>query len=331
MSDLVVVAMGGPSGEYDVSLNSGRAVVANLAKAGYDVIPMWIGRDLKVAFELPQDNLTPDMPFVEALIRLQEMDPYVVFIAMHGPFGEDGQLQGILESLGIPFTGSDHYGAAVSMDKVLSKAVYISAGLKVADHILVYKTDPDRADECAHVLGLPVVIKTPRSGSSVGVDIAKDVFAIKKTLFEFFQYEDRVICERFIKGRELTVPVMDKDGIGKALPPIEIRVKTHEFFDYEAKYDPDLTDEICPAPISEDLKARLSEQAIKAHRALGLYGLSRTDFIVDEKGDIYVLETNAIPGLTEVSLVPKSAKVAGIEFPDFLSILVEEARQHFFR
>ncbi len=324
----VAVAMGGPSEEHDVSIASGRAVVKGLRQAGMEVLPVWIRRDTSVVFDLPPGDGQQGVALYEGLQRLTDMD--CVFIAMHGPFGEDGTLQAILESVGIPFTGSDHFGAAAAMDKVISKRIYEAVGLDVPPYRVLKSRDciehtDDIAKKTADTLGLPVVLKTPRLGSSVGVVLAGDMDELRSGLKELAEMAGLVLAERFIKGRELTVPVLQDAAGLRALPLIEIRVHSHAFFDYQTKYDPALADEVCPAPIPGEMAKRLSEAGIIAHEALMLSGFSRSDFIVDQSGRAWVLETNAIPGLTEFSLFPKAAAAAGMGFSELLLKICDSA------
>ena len=333
----VVVAMGGPSGEYEVSLNSGRAVLKGLQAEGYSTVPMWISKDLRVSFTHPDDPSPHWLDLAEGLLKLKALDPYVVFVAMHGPFGEDGVFQSILQSLELPFTGSDHYGCAMSMDKIASRAIYASAGIPQPAYMTVESSwvNNDLSGTIQKIessLGLPVVLKTPRLGSSVGVLMAGSRDQLAEGLKELSRMDGRILCEQYIRGRELTVPVLEMDdGSLKALPVIEVVVKHHDFFDYESKYDPELAEEIVPAPIPQPWRDRLQELGMTAHNILNLKGFSRTDFIVDSDGKPYILETNAIPGLTDVSLVPKAAKAAGIPFPRLLALIVENARREFFK
>jgi len=322
----VAVVMGGPGEEHDVSLETGRAVVAGLKAAGLAVVPVWVKRDLSVVFGMPGS----DGPKIDIWQAMGRLDAECVFIAMHGTFGEDGVFQAMLEVKGLPFTGSDHVGAAVSMDKVLSKRVYESVGLNVARYQVVesekYLTDfANIAKELAENIGLPMVVKTPRQGSSKGVALVRDMADLTEQLEILAKMDRFILAEAFIAGREFSVPVLEDAGRLQALPVIEINVHDNGFFDYETKYDPDMVDEVCPAPVSDDLAKRLSDAAILAHEALMLSGFSRSDFIVDKNGGIFILETNAIPGLTPVSLFPGSAAVAGLEFPDLLLKICQSA------
>lgn len=322
----VAVVMGGPSEEHAVSLASGQAVVAGLKQAGLDVLPVWIKRDTSVVFGLPSEEAGPPMDLWTGMARL---DVDCVFIAMHGPFGEDGVFQALLEAANLPFTGSDHVGAAIAMDKILSKPVYESVGLGVPPYHVIKSSEclanPAAMAKKIMDLGFPMVLKTPRLGSSVGIALVKDMAGLTEYLERLAKMDRHVLAEGFIEGREFTVPVLEDAGHAMALPVIEIRVHSGGVFDYETKYNPNMVDEVCPAPIQNDLAKRLSRAGILAHEALMLSGFSRSDFIVDKAGKIFILETNAIPGLTPISLFPRAARVAGMTFPELLMKICQSA------
>jgi len=331
-SRTVVVLMGGESSEHDISMKSGAAVVANLAGAGWDAVPVVIGRDGRFAFPVPADGSAEPVPadLGEAIVRIAAMAPACVFPALHGLYGEDGRIQALCDLLHVPYVGADVIGSAVAMDKWLAKAAYRAHGIPTADAVLLDRAAMDRdgwVDAIVARLGLPCVVKAPRQGSSVGVRIAREPAAVAEAAQVAAALGARVMFEAFVGGRELSVPVLeDPDtGLPRALPPIEIVVRTREFFDFEAKYDARATDEVCPAPIPPDLAARVSRLAVQAHEALMLSGFSRTDFIVAPDGTLVTLETNTIPGLTPLSLFPKAAAAAGIGFPSLLDMLVRRA------
>lgn len=240
-------------------------------------------------------------------------------------------MQALMDLAHIPHIGADVVGSAVAMDKWLAKAVYREAKIPTADAVLIRALDlAGQGDgllvEALRKLGLPCVIKTPRLGSSVGVWIARTEAELRTHVASALQMDECVMLEAFAPGRELTVPVLEDpdDGTPRALSVIEIRVKKGPFFDYETKYDPNATEELCPAPIDAELTARLQDLAIRAHRALLLSGFSRTDFIVGQAG-IVTLETNTIPGLTQASLFPQASRYAGIAFPVLVDILIRRA------
>ena len=252
----------------------------------------------------------------------------VCFVAIHGQWGEDGTIQGMLELLGIPYVGSGVLASALAMDKVMAKTVLAASGIEVPAGIAVSRTgwSEERQSSLAKAndLGLPVVVKPVRQGSSVGVVMVDTARDLPAAIDSGFELDDRVMVEQRLFGTELTVGVIGNGAARRALPVIEIATKA-KFFDYRAKYDPALTDEICPARISDELAARVQAVAIAAHEALGCRDLSRTDMIATDDGRIVVLEVNTIPGMTANSLLPKAARVAGIDFGELCSLLIEAA------
>lgn len=330
---IVIVFMGGESEEHEVSLRSGAAVVRAMPEAGFEPAPVVVTREGKFVFP-PATNLDWRGELVdlgEAVIRIRAMAPVCAFIAMHGPYGEDGRFQALCDLMHLPYVGSDVVGSAVAMDKWLAKAIYKNAGIPtpkavLVDALLFRRQSEHVLQQIENEIGLPCVVKTTRLGSSVGVAIAMDRDALKQKIEEALSYGG-AFCEAYHPGRELTVPVLEdcETGEPKALPVIEILVKgSAAFFDYRTKYDPALADEVCPAPIPRELESQVQQLAVKAHKALMLRGFSRTDFMVDAQG-IWTLETNTIPGLTEVSLFPKAARVAGLSFADLVRALVKIA------
>ncbi len=250
----------------------------------------------------------------------------VAFIALHGPWGEDGTLQGLLETLGIPYTGSGVLASALAMDKVMTKTVLRAAGLATANGVVVTRAhfvgDPHGAARVAAGT-LPAVVKPVRQGSSIGMSLVNDVGAMRAALAEAFRYDDRALVEVRLRGTELTCGIIGNDEL-EALPLIEI-VPKREFFDYRAKYDPAASDEICPARIPDGVAREVVDAALRAHRALGCRGLSRVDFILVDRMTPVILEVNTMPGMTANSLVPKAARVAGIPFGELLARLVDWA------
>jgi D-alanine-D-alanine ligase len=247
-------------------------------------------------------------------------------IIMHGRGGEDGSMQGLLDLLEIPYQGSGVLASAVAMNKELSKVFYQLAGLKVPNALAFPRDNaPDPAAIKAK-LGLPVVIKPVNEGSSIGITKAATLEALQAGLDKAFELDSRVLVEEFIQAIEITGGVLGNATL-QALPLVEIiPTDKYDFFDYEAKYMPGASHEICPARISPELTRRAQECALTAHRALGCRGYSRTDMLV-RGDDIYVLETNTIPGMTATSLFPQGAKEAGIEFPELLDKLIDLARE----
>ena len=293
----IALLCGGNSPEREVSLKGGRAVAEALAKRGY-----------------PFEVFDPAKDLPALCRRAREFD--LAFPVLHGPGGEDGTIQGFLESLGLPYLGAGVLGSALAMDKALSKLLYREAGLKVPQGVVVSK------GEVSFRVAFPAVVKPVSQGSSVGISIVRDEAELFRALELAFRYEERVLVEEYVSGRELTVPVLGEE----ALPVVEIRPgEGHDFFDYQAKYTPGATEEICPAPIPEGVARAAQEAALIAHRALRLRHLSRTDLILTEAGELFVLETNTLPGMTETSLFPLAARAVGLTFEDLVERLISLA------
>jgi len=301
----VALLSGGSSAEREVSLKSGGQVYAALNKDKYDV-QRYDPRD-----DLPR--LAQDASSID-----------VALIILHGRLGEDGTVQGFLECLGIPYQGSGVLGSAVAMNKILSKRLYEEAGLPVAPYLVVDRAQPEAVENLVDTLGLPIVVKPEHEGSSIGLSVVRDERHLSKALETAWQYDSRCLLEKFIPGTEITAGVLGNDSL-QSLPLIEIVPgEDYDFFDYNAKYLPGATKEICPARISQQLTEKAQEYARRAHQALYCQGYSRTDMIVGTD-EIYVLETNTIPGMTQTSLFPQAASAAGISFPDLLDRLIELA------
>ena len=296
---------GGKSGEREVSLKGADEVAKALDPQKYEV------RRYDPATDLAR--LATEADTLDA-----------AFILLHGPFGEDGTVQGFLDLLSIPYQGSGVLGSAIAMDKNLSKILYRNGGLKVPEWYMATKEDIDDPRNILSKLGLPLVIKPASQGSSLGMTIARSEDHIAEGLRKAFAIDRQVMVEEFIKGREITGGVLGNDEL-TALPLVEIIPgEQYEFFDYEAKYQPGASTEICPAELDDPLTRRAQQYALTAHRALQLRGYSRTDMIVSGD-DIYVLETNTIPGMTPTSLLPQGAAAAGLNFSALLDRLMELA------
>ena len=296
---------GGKSSEREVSLKSGAQVYQALDQDKYDI--------------RRYDPLTD----LERLVReAKELD--AALIIMHGRGGEDGSLQGLLNLLEIPYQGSGVLASALAMNKELSKTIYQQAGLKVPRALTFNRSESPSPREIEAALGLPVVIKPVHEGSSIGISMAGTLEALQTGLAAAFALDNRVMVEEFIQGTEVTGGVLGNANL-QALPLVEIiPASTYAFFDYEAKYQPGATQEICPARLDPELTRRAQECALTAHKALGCRGYSRTDLMIREQ-DIFVLETNTIPGMTATSLFPQGAKAAGIDFPALLDTLINLA------
>jgi D-alanine-D-alanine ligase len=302
MTKRVAVLMGGWSSEREVSLVSGKAVTDALNQAGYVATAIDVGRDLG------------------ALLRALEPRPDVVFNALHGRYGEDGCIQGVLEILSIPYTHSGVVASALAMDKPMAKRLFVEAGLPCAEHLIA------RRDEVlAHdVMPRPYVIKPPNEGSSVGVHIVREGTNMSPLEAGEWRYGDVVMVEKYIPGREITVAVMGDRALGAT----EIRPRAG-FYDYRAKYTEGRADHIVPAPIHRKAYDAALEYGLAAHQTLGCRGVSRTDMRYDdtegEPGRLYILEVNTQPGMTPLSLVPEIAAHVGIGFTELVVWMVENA------
>ncbi|MCX8065393.1 MAG: D-alanine--D-alanine ligase [Candidatus Hydrogenedentes bacterium] len=322
----VGVLMGGISSEHEVSLLSGEGVIRALKELGYEPLPIKIRRDF-----IWEIGTIGSFSIDEALCKLKKLNLSAVFIALHGAFGEDGRIQGVLDWLGIPYTGSGCSACSLAMNKVRAKAVVKSFGVRVAEHLVFHQENwtwdrPEVVSLVKRELNFPVVIKPVSQGSSVGVSIANDEQQLLNGIEEAFEWDKEIFIEKFIRGTEVTCGIWDcEDGVPpKALPVTEICPKTSRFFDYTAKYTPGATDEITPARLNDELTQKVQEMAITAHKAIGCEMWSRSDFIIDEAGPVWI-EINTIPGLTPTSLYPQEAQHAGISYKDMVKAFVEFA------
>lgn len=315
----VAVLMGGPSSEHDVSMKSGRQVLGALPGA----TEVRIERD--GAWRVAGERHSQIGAAIDALKAVAD----VVFVAMHGPFGEDGTVQGLLEASGLAYTGSGVAASSLAMDKVRTKLVYRGAGLPTPDFEVLRPRGyrPELVRAVAGRIGLPAVVKPACNGSSFGVSFPKDEPALTAAVTAHVEQGQDVLVERLVKGRELTCGVLEgEDGGLEALPVTEIVPDArYEFFDYEAKYTPGATDEITPARIDEPLRDRVQALARAAHELLGCRDMSRTDFLVGPDGAPLLIETNTIPGFTPTSLLPQAAAAAGLSFEALVARLVGAA------
>ncbi|MDD2875730.1 MAG: D-alanine--D-alanine ligase [Acidiphilium sp.] len=294
----VAVLLGGISAEREVSLATGRQVIAALETAGYDVQPIEVGADLG------------------AIIAALTPPPDAVFNALHGRFGEDGTIQGVLDYMGIPYTHSGVRASAMAMDKSAAKAAFISAGLPVAQHRIVPIDELAEADP----LPRPYVIKPVNEGSSVGVFIIRNGDNRRADIAHAWAFGDTAMVEEYIHGRELTVGVLDDHALAVT------EIIADGFYDYTAKYAQGGSRHELPARVAPDVTALAKEVAVAAHRALGCRGASRSDFRYDDDSDrLVLLEVNTQPGMTVTSLLPEQAALCGIDFPALCAWMVEHA------
>lgn len=304
----VALIAGGTSGEREISLRGAAGVEQALNKDKYEVVRYDAATDLaRLAAEAKQLD--------------------VAFILLHGIHGEDGTVQGMLELLGIPYQGSGVLGSALAMDKHLAKTMYRLHDLPVAAWEMATPEHIHDPTPLLNTLNLPLVVKPVRQGSSLGMSIVQHPEQLATALANAFQHDRQVMVEQFIKGREITVGVLGNEQL-TALPLVEIIPDSrYAFFDYEAKYTPGATREVCPAEVTAQIRDKAQEYGMRAHKALQLRGYSRTDMIIQADGEIVLLETNTIPGMTPTSLLPQAAAQAGLDFSALLDRLLELAME----
>jgi D-alanine-D-alanine ligase len=328
----VAVVMGGNSAERDISLLTGRQILDALDPAKYEAVGYDAVFGARPALSASRASLSAEtralVEKAEAVVSERSLAqiaqpvgggrPDVVFIALHGPGGEDGTVQGLLEVLGLPYTGSGVLASALAMDKAMAKRVLMPVGVRMPQDIVARRGEQN--PESPEDMALPWIVKPSRQGSTFGVTVVDDRKQLPEALAFAFQYDDTALVEQFVKGTEITVPIIGNDDL-EVLPIVEI-VPAGGFYDYAAKYTPGATDEIVPARISTETAAEARRIAELCHRTLGCRGMSRTDMIVTASNEIYVLETNTIPGMTPTSLLPRAAEAAGISFPNLLDRLI---------
>jgi D-alanine-D-alanine ligase len=295
------VLLGGLSAERDISLRSGEAILAALAERGHDACAVFVDRD------------------VDLMLRQTGID--VAFLALHGRYGEDGCIQGLLEVLGIPYTGSGVLASAMAMNKAKAKEIFRLHNLPTAPGYLIQADSADEVIENHGSFGFPVVVKPAGEGSSIGLRVAKDELELEAAVEDAQRFDDDVLVERFIEGREISVGLLD----GKPLGAVEIAPR-RGIFDYQNKYTPGRTDFHLPARLSPERYRSVLRLAALAQEALGCEGATRVDLIVSERGNEVVLEVNTLPGMTPDSLLPKIAHGAGLSFDDLVEEMLNGAR-----
>jgi D-alanine-D-alanine ligase len=311
MSSRVAVLKGGPSLERQVSLRSAGRVQDALERLGHEVVPVDVDAHL--------------------IDRLRESGADVAFVALHGRGGEDGTVQELLEIVGMPYTGSSVLACVRSMDKVLTKHLLVEEGIPTPEFFAFSEVafrELGAADALPAIeerLGFPLVVKPAAQGSALGIEFAAAAEDVPGALVAAFSYDDRVLLERHVQGRELAVGLLETDAGVEALPIVEAKPKEGYTFDFEARYEIGKTDYVCPAELPADVTDRAQELAIATYRLLGCYGFARVDMMLPEDGPPQVLEAQAIPGLTETSLYPQAAEAAGISFDELVGRLVELA------
>ncbi|HEY0921763.1 D-alanine--D-alanine ligase [Rheinheimera pacifica] len=294
----VAVMFGGNSAEREVSLRSGSAVLKALQDAGVNAF----------AFD----------PQTQSLAELAASAAQRVFIVLHGRGGEDGSMQGALQQLGLPYTGSGVLGSALAMDKIRCKWLFLAQQLPTAPFAVVHNNDTDFAGLLAG-LGGKVMVKPANEGSSIGMSAASTAEELEQAISAALKYDSEILVERWINGREFTVAMLN----GQVLPIVEMRTP-RAFYDYEAKYQANNTEYLCPAPLSAEQAAAMQDTALKAFNAVGASGWGRVDIMLDQSGQHYLLEVNTVPGMTEKSLVPMAAKAAGLSFQQLVLAILNQ-------
>ncbi|MBN8208018.1 D-alanine--D-alanine ligase [Bacillus sp. NTK071] len=297
----VGVLYGGTSAEREVSLSSGKGIVKALKENGHEVIGL---------------DFHP-----ERLTEVMELDVDIVFIGLHGKYGEDGRIQGLLDMLQIPYVGSGVLGSAVAMDKAKSKKVLKDSGIRLAKDLVLYKSDDNHSVDLP--FGFPVVVKPNSEGSTIGLTIAQNEEELNRGIEEAFRFDNTVILEEFISGTEVTVAVMGEKGNVQSLPVVEI-VPKNAYYDYESKYAEGGSEHIVPARISQTYTKMIQHQSVIAHELLGCETYSRVDYIVPKDGTEPVfLEVNTLPGMTPTSLYPDAAKEVGYSYEQMIEHLIQ--------
>ena len=308
----VAVLKGGRSLERNVSLRSGAHAQEALARLGHEVVAIDVDAQL--------------------VSRLREAKPDAALIALHGPDGEDGTMQALLEAIAIPYTGSGPAACMCATDKVLAKHLMRNAGIPTPAFHSLRETSikelgaADAVPDVEAALGFPLVVKPASQGSALGVKFARNDQELPGALVGAFSYDRKVLIERYVKGRDLAVSVLDGPTGPLPLPVVEAVPREEDFYDYESRYEIGMTTFVCPAELPDDTTARAQELALDVYRLLGCRGVARVDLMLDEQsGELWVLETNVIPGMTETSLLPQAADAAGISFDELISRLLDSA------
>ncbi len=307
----VAVLKGGRSLERQVSLRSGARVEDALERLGHDVVRIDVGLDL--------------------IRQLRSEEPDAAFVALHGRDGEDGTVQELLEILGLPYTGSGVLACSRATDKVLTKRLMIEAGIPTPEFFAFTQTAfrelraAETLPAIAERLDFPIVVKPSSQGSALGIKFARTPDDVPAALVAAFSYDGRVLLERHVEGRDLAVSVLDAATGAQTLSVVEAVPRQEDFYDFEARYEIGRTNFVCPAELPAGVTERAQELALACHTLLGCYGFSRVDLMLDDADELYVLEVNPIPGLTETSLLPQAAEASGIGFDELVSRILERA------
>jgi D-alanine-D-alanine ligase len=307
----VAVLKGGRSLERQVSLRSGARVEDALGRLGHDVVAIDAGLDL--------------------IARLRAAEPDAAFVALHGCDGEDGTLQELLEIVGVPYTGSGVLACVRSWDKVVAKHLLIEAGIPTPEFFAFNETafkELGAAEALPAIeerLDFPIVVKPSSQGSALGIKFARTAGDVPAALVAAFSYDQKVLLERHVEGRDLAVSILEGPDGPRALPVVEAVPQDEDFYDFEARYEIGRTSFVCPAELPDGATERAHDLALRVYELLGLYGFGRVDLMLDAVGELHVLEANVIPGLTETSLLPQSAEAAGIDFDTLVGRILELA------
>ncbi len=307
----VAVLKGGRSLERQVSLRSGARVELALERLGHEVVGIDVGPDL--------------------MRRLHGVHFDAVFVAMHGPDGEDGTIQELLEIIGVPYTGSGVMACSRAMDKVMTKHLLGEAGIPTPDFVAFSHTafrELGAAEALPAIqdrLAFPIVVKPSRQGSALGIKFARVPADVPGALVAAFSYDDRVLLERHVAGRDLAVSVLDGPDGPVALPVVEAVPQGEDFYDFESRYDIGRTAFVCPAELHDGITERAQELALATYALLGSYGFARVDLMLAPDDQLYVLEANSIPGMTDTSLLPQAAEAAGIDFDELIGRILDLA------
>lgn len=347
----LAVVFGGQSGEHEVSLSSARGVMKNLYQEKYNVIPIaitkkgnWLISEKGAEYlKLIEDKIGKEgaisVSESQALVTISDKEKSLsnyaegyanekidlVFPILHGPYGEDGRLQGMLDMLGVPYVFSGVLAHALGMNKPKAKIIAAHAGVPVAKDAVIVKNKKYNLDQIIEKLSLPLMVKPSELGSSVGISLAKTKEDLQKGIEDAFSHGDEVILEQYIKGREFTVTVMGSED-PKVLAITEIIPLISEFYDYKAKYEDGGSKHVCPAEISKEDQKKIEKYAVAVFKSIGCNDLARVDFLWSEKeNEYYFTDINTIPGMTPTSLAPEAAKLAGMNFSQFLDKLIEGA------
>ena len=308
----VAVLKGGQSLERAVSLRSGAHAEDALERLGHDVIGIDVDAQL--------------------VARLCEAEPDAALIALHGSDGEDGTVQSLLEAIGVPYTGSAPAACMCCTDKALAKQLMRGAGIPTPDFDPIQEASikslgaADALPRIERTLGFPLVVKPARLGSALGIKFARTSDELPGALVGAFSYDSKILVERYVRGRDLAVSVLDGPSGPTPLPVVEAVPREEDFYDYESRYEIGMTTFVCPAELPDDTTARAQELALDVYRLLGCHGLARVDLLLDEQtGELWVLEINIVPGMTETSLLPQAADAAGIGFDELIARVLQSA------